>query len=170
MARRAEVIISHWSYFFEGMQPSSQEFYASLEKVIELQELPKTKTSRIFYREGGVFSADREYLRIKRHEHTFDVCAAPFAKGFFVSWWLGESLGIFWQLMLMIPYFGAILMGLFRPMTYFRLDTASMFQGAVHSGVMEIVDGLTKANGLRALSEMERKPTMTDFFGSKSSK
>jgi hypothetical protein len=35
-----------------------------------------------------------------------------------------------------------------------------MFQDAIHSAVLEVVDALTKANGLRELSPTERQPTM----------
>lgn len=49
-------------------------------------------------------------------------------------------------------------------MTSFRHDTALMFQESVRAAVLEVVDGITKAKGLRALSELERKPILTSFF------
>jgi hypothetical protein len=39
-----------------------------------------------------------------------------------------------------------------------------MFQQAVHASVMEVIDGMTQAKGLRALSEADRKPILKDFF------
>lgn len=111
-----------------------------------------------------MFSAKREYLRVRRKEHLFDVCAAPFGTGFFFSWWLGESVGFFWQLILLIPFLGQILVRLFRKETYYKIDTAMMFQGAVHSAVLEVIDEITNTKGLRALSEAERKPILTDLF------
>ena len=39
-----------------------------------------------------------------------------------------------------------------------------MFQGAVHSAMLEVIDEITNTKGLRALSEAERKPILTDLF------
>lgn len=64
-----------------------------------------------------------------------------------------------------VPIIGWLYTWLFKPSTYYRIDTTLMFQQAVHSAVMEVVDEITKANGLRALSESERKPIMREFRG-----
>lgn len=42
------------------------------------------------YKEGGLASANRLYFRTQRGKFAFDICAAPFGTGFFVSWWLTE--------------------------------------------------------------------------------
>ena len=94
----------------------------------------------------------------------FDICATPFGNSFFVSWWLGELMGRLWGFFAGIPVFGAIMMRLFRPETYYRLDTALMFQELVNSAVQEVVDEIMKAKGIRALSEFERKPILSDLF------
>ena len=39
-----------------------------------------------------------------------------------------------------------------------------MFQKAVHNAVLEVIDEMTTANGLRALGESERKPIMREFY------
>ena len=49
-------------------------------------------------------------------------------------------------------------------MTYYRLDTALMFQESVRAAVLEILDGAIKAKGLRALSELDRKPILAGLF------
>lgn len=60
----------------------------------------------------------------------------------------------------------AVLFGIIRPlffpprMTYYRYDTAEMFFRAVHEAVKEVLDGLCTAQGVRLLSEEERKPIM----------
>src|SRR3989337_2241358 len=83
-------VFSHWYHLLEGLQESPMSFYESLESAIKKRELPDIAISRVDYHEGGVFSAKREYLRVSRQNQVFDVCAAPFGAGFFVSWWLGE--------------------------------------------------------------------------------
>lgn len=165
MARKDSVILSHWYNLIEGLQDSSQRFYSSLEEAVKRRQIPDVDISRVDYREGGMFSAKREYLQVRRREHVFDVCAAPFGTGFFVSWWLGEiPPGGLWRLILMIPFFGQLIVRLFRPQTYYRLDTALMFQESVRLAVLEVIDDITKAKGLRALSELERKPILSSFF------
>src|SRR5467141_3180264 len=113
---------------------------------------------------GGVFSAKREYLTVSRMEHTFDICAAPFGNGFFVSWRLSEVTTVGTLMLLKIPVLGPALLRVFRPVTYYRWDTALMFQSAVHAAVLEVLDQRTSAQGLRSLSEIERKPILRDLF------
>jgi hypothetical protein len=62
-----------------------------------------------------------------------------------------------------IPGIGRLYELLFKPFTYYRLDTALMFQQSVHAAVLEVIDGLTTANGLRSLTESERKPILREF-------
>ena len=164
MARKVSLVLSHWYHLTEGLQESPQQFYASVEEAINKRQLPQAKRSRIDYREGGILSAKREYLRIRRDEYVFDICAAPFGNGFFVSWWLGETQGFFMSLLTMIPFWGEMMVNTFRTQTYYRLDVALMFQESIHLSVLEVVDKITQAQGLRVLSEMDRKPIMTGLF------
>jgi hypothetical protein len=165
MARKVSVVLSHWYHLFEGMQESPQRFYTLLEQALERRKLPNINRSRVDYREGGILSAKREYFRVRRMEHLFDICGAPFgANAFFVSWWLGEAPGFLWELILKIPFLGLAILRIFRPYTYYRLDSALMFQELVRSAVLEVVDQISEAKGLRTLSELERKPIMSSFF------
>ncbi len=152
-------IISHWHYLLEGYQQSSQEFYQLLNQAITFRQIPKIKLHKTSYNEGGLLSTQREYLRVSRKELVFDICAAPFANSFFISWWLTEKTGCISQ----IPILGHLIRFL-APVTYFKHDTAIMFQELVHSAVMEVIDGITKTKGLRSLSESERKPMMPGFL------
>jgi hypothetical protein len=80
-----------WHHLFDDAQFSPQEFYAAIQVALARREVPDTVSSEVIYREAGVFSAGRAYLRVSRENHVFDVCAAPFGRGFFVSWWLAEA-------------------------------------------------------------------------------
>lgn len=185
MARKVVAVLSHWHKLFEGFQESPEQIYSQMEQAIERRKIPDVKISRISYPEAGVLSARREYLRVQRMDHIFDICAAPFGTGFFVSWWLGEPRGYFWLLALLIivlvlivglviglPWWlslgvGLIIAGLWRlslRLTYYRLDTALMFQDSVHSAVLEVIDQATEGKGIRAMSELERKPILSDLF------
>jgi predicted transposase len=44
------------------------------------------------------------------------------------------------------------------------MDTATMFQECVNSAIQQVLDERTKAQGLKSLSDTERKPIMKDFF------
>jgi hypothetical protein len=215
MAALPDNVLAHWSTLVEGLGASAPEFYADVETAVERRMIPGATLERIEYRESGALSSLREYLRIRRQRHVFDVCGAPFGNGFFFSWWLADEkptlsagasilivlgyLAILWFLveqlgfltgpivllilvplscaivdsvgspeaddfMLKLPLIGRLYERLFRPLTYYRLDTAQMFQKAVQAAVMEVVDEITSAKGVRALSELERKPVMRDFF------
>ena len=149
------------------MTQSSQDFYARLETAITKRNIPGVRLSPVNHLGGGVFSAHRVYLQAKRKEHTIDICAAPFGSGFFVSWWLGVTISRFWYAVLAIPLLGPYLVRLFRPETYERIDTALMFQESIRSAVLEVLDEATKVQGLRSLSESERKPILSEPFSRK---
>lgn len=231
MAKQANVI-SHWHQLIENFETSSLAFYQSVETAVEARSVPEIHSARIEHKEGGLASANREYLRIHRGKHAFDICAAPFGTGFFVSWWftepplpfailytlgflfglvvamdiafvvglaigaatqgyafgvlLGGSCAFFgvpaflWLLgnamrqgkirgestVLAMPLVGRIYELIFAPPTYYALDTALMFQDAVHNAVLEVMDCVTANKGVRALSEAERKPILKRFAAS----
>jgi hypothetical protein len=56
------------------------------------------------------------------------------------------------------PFIGSLYCRVFAPVTFYRLDTEGMFRASVHAAVLETIDGLPKANGVRALAADERKP------------
>jgi hypothetical protein len=213
-------VISHWHHPIENFQTSPMEFYASVEQALQPRQIPDYAVSRIDWREGGVLTARREYLRVQRGKLAFDICAAPFGTGFFFSWWLTElppthgllyaflilvaglvllgiciqAFGFFGGLfitiigfplliglvgyfarrgnfgseaedaILAIPFFGALYERIFKPTTYYKTDTALMFQSVVHSAVLEMIDPLLTAKGVRPLTELERKPMMREFY------
>ncbi len=204
----------HWAQLIEGLQASPLELYAQMESAISSRQIPEIQTSRVEWKEAGLFSGTRQYLRVRRGKLVFDICAAPFGTGFFFSHWLIEEppsaiafaafgcggliaitlvfgvaiaiLKLFFGIVVggiasaalaffmgravasgavgsveaisSIPILGRVFDFLFRPETYYALDTAAMFQAVIHQAVLEVIDGATKAKGIRALSEAERKP------------
>lgn len=206
-------VISHWYTLVENFETSGLDFYAAVEEAIKERHVPDIELSRVEWQEGGLATARREYLRIKRSRLAFDVCAAPFGRGFFFSWWLARIpqqfgvvllgailLGllivyaILWQAVgfflatitmpvllgvigfliregtiqaeeavLDIPLIGPLYERLFNPPTYYRLDTALMFQESVRNAVMEVIGELRNEKGLRALTDEEAKPRLRDL-------
>lgn len=226
---QASDVISHWHKLFEGFSTSTQDFYRAVEEAVRRRNLPEIEVSRVLFKEGGVASAKREYLRVRRKRIAFDICSAPYGNGHFFSWWLAKIpakygllivamvlfLGlIFWSLLhaillkifedaacfgatmsilsfflgipvillslgflieqgvvgdeewvLSVPWVGYLYAVVFNPTTYYRLDTALMFQESVRSAVEEVIEGLRSAEGLRALTEDEKRPTIRDLAG-----
>lgn len=217
MAKRDEVVISHWYKLFEGIQESPKQFYHSIEEIIAQKELHEISTTRKNYFEGGPMSAQREYFRVSRRDLAFDICAAHFGKGMFVSWWLSEdrsSKGV-WILMgllmvaflllyslidqlgfvvglfvgiiflfaiflfvsiyvhsgeirmqdtlLEIPIVGPLYERIFHPVTFYKIDTALMFQESIRSAVSEALDKIMNDKGIRALTEEEKAPIMSEL-------
>jgi hypothetical protein len=84
-------VLAHWSHFLDGTSHSSQVFYEELEKALDDRKIPGARVSRFFTAQGGFLGGMREYVRIERNRFTFDICAGPFGKGFFVSWWFSRA-------------------------------------------------------------------------------
>jgi hypothetical protein len=66
-----------------------------------------------------------------------------------------------------LPILGTLYLWLFKPGTYYRIDSMEMFQQAVHNAVLEVIDQMTTEKGLRSLSELDRKPVMERFYDRK---
>jgi hypothetical protein len=213
--KKVESVISHWHQLIEEFQVSPLDFYKAVEVAIDRRQVPNQENVRIDFKEGGLLTCKREYLRVIRGKHAFDICAAPFGTGFFFSWWLielpsswfgyflgffvaallavivsfqaGVIAGLFLSVILVpgvlaiigvvvhdiggtaedgilaIPWIGSLYARIFDQPTYYQIDSALMFQDAVHNAVMEVIDQMTAAKGIRALSEFERKPTLKSF-------
>ena len=93
MPRRPMRVISNWYVYLENFSTSALDFYSQVEEAVARREIPDAKTSRVTYKEGGLLSAKREYLRVERQGTVFDIGAAPFGRGYFFSWWLAELPG-----------------------------------------------------------------------------
>lgn len=220
MARRPDRVVSHWYHYVEGFSTSALAFYMAVEEAVQRRDIPDVALSRVTFKEGGIASADREYLRIGRRRTVFDLCAAPFGRdGYFFSWWLVELPGNPWlwlgltaaaglafvlllgllflifgrscagavaaaitafaaiptglfllgwgvkegaigyeEDVLAIPVVGWLYERLFQPATYYRMDTALMFQEAVRASVNEVLAGILGDQGVRVPSQEEWAP------------
>jgi len=224
-----DIIISHWCHLINDLRISSQEFYSRLHQVLCDRKVPMLEGGRIEFHEGGPLSPKRQYLRLKRERVTFDICAAPFGTGGFVSWRLGERylrlnfIGLFllivaflavlnsiqdyritlfrlavdlhqslmtagivvgiivfliWlmrsavglglanldALLLHTPIIAGFYERFLRPLTYYRIDLALMYERAIHQAVLQVLDELTEAQKLPRLPDSDRKPIMRDFY------
>lgn len=106
-ARVADAV-SHWQKPFDGFQTSALDFYTAVENGLKEREIPDIKMSRVKFKESGVASAERIYLRVKRKGLFFDIGAAPFGTGYFFSWWMMQPRPspILGTLLLLLVVFG----------------------------------------------------------------
>ena len=65
-------VISHWHQLIENFQTSSLGFYQSVEAAIKTRQVPESNQTRVEHKEGGLASANREYLRLQRGKYAFD--------------------------------------------------------------------------------------------------
>jgi hypothetical protein len=134
-------VLGHWHQRIENFQSSSQDFYERVKQQIAARAYPSINYSTVPHREGGAFTAKRDYLRIVYQDLNFELCAAPFGVDFFVSWWLLAKpgcgcLGLLGPVALLI-----------RRKTYFEEDTAIIFREAVHDAVVTVLGELLGDQG-----------------------
>jgi hypothetical protein len=148
-------VLSHWSHFFQSFSLSSDVFYGELEKSMKDHEMPNAVIERTKHKQGGMLSASREYLRIKHGDIVFDVCASPFGKDFFISWWLYETAGSM-RTMLKSTKFGDFLNQRAAKRTFYQIDEEDMFRSCVHQCILETVTAVSEGKGMIGLTDSEK--------------
>jgi hypothetical protein len=156
-------VINHWSQYVPNMTQTPQEFYAAIEALIAHHEIPDLKMKRVKYFEKGLLSAKREYLQIRGHNHFFDVCAAPYGKGFFVSYWQRENLSSKVKLLskIPIPKIAMLTSWWASTTTFYMADSIQMFLNLVHTSIVTALDKELTTKGLKGLSESQRQLPQT---------
>jgi|GEM_PF-1242630 len=149
-------VISHWSHFFQTFAISSELFYGELEKTLQRHDMPNALVSKTTHKEGGILSAGREYLRIKHGDIVFDVCASPFGKDFFISWWLYETAGTM-RNMLRNTKMGDFMNARAAKRTFYQIDEEDMFRSCVHDCILETITKVTEGKGILQLTDAERQ-------------
>jgi len=155
---------SKWNTLIDNFNFSTQEFYKLLKEELQNQGIKRLEIEQVSLKEGNAFSSRRSYLRATWKEYQYDICAAPFGKGFFISWWLLYKNSIGQLIISKIPFIGGWLAKKLYPVTYYKIDTASMFMAYAQASVLKVIDDITQNKGVRVLSEIERKPILNDVF------
>lgn len=150
------VIHTNWLCPFDKTQFSPQEFYDAVEKSLKEREVPGISFSRVSHvtTHRTIFLDDRrEYLCANRKECRFQMCAAPFGTGFFVSYWVFELERGYITFLKKIPILKTIL----NFKTFYQIDMDTTFRSFVHMCTLEAIDAMTTEKGMRALTEYERR-------------
>jgi hypothetical protein len=149
-------VISHWSHFFKFFTQSSNDFYNALNDVLKEHDMPNTVMGKIKHKEAGLLSASREYFRIKHGDIVFDVCAAPFGKDFFISWWLYETQGTM-RTLFKRTKIGDFLTARAEKRTFYQIDEEDMFRSCVHECILETIEKVTASKTELQLSKEDKQ-------------
>lgn len=111
--RKPEEIRPPTYALIDGFQTSTDAFYKSIEDELIARQVPGLDLMRLDYREGGLLSAKRDYLRMRRERLTFDLCSAPFGTSWFFSYRFCEIPAPFpfWQFLVVIGLIAALAAG-----------------------------------------------------------
>jgi len=145
---------SPWQHYYDNFQFSTQDFYSQVVEAIKKRQVPNVEIDRESFLQTHIASERREYLRIRRGESVFYICSAPFGTGSFVSNWFCVRREHFWEY---IPLINKLAGTQRSSKSFYQQDAQAMYRSVVHTAVMEVLDGLTEAKGVRGLTELEKQ-------------
>ena len=105
--------INSWRVRTDGVTLSTEELYTSIEAELASRQVPGLEISRVRFKEGGMLSGEREYLRLRRERLVFDVGASMFGNSWFCSCRFAEipvSLYV-WELLLILMLLAGVVLG-----------------------------------------------------------
>ena len=164
LKKRKQILHSHWNVLLDGLSYSSQETYKRIEDYLSTKSIKGISFKTAFKSTSHIVSSPRQYLIIDWRDFRYEICAAPFADSFFVSYRMNirESGGkIFVS---RIPFIGWIAEKYFFRVSYYMIDSANMFNSMVHNCIVDIVDEISKEKNVPALTEQQKIPVMDDIF------
>ncbi|MFB9841099.1 hypothetical protein [Mucilaginibacter ginsenosidivorans] len=142
-----DTLHSHQYQHFEDLQLSAKEIYTMLEDMVKEYQYPDVTFSRVNMKEGNILSASREYLVISRKRHNFYVCAAPFGKSFFISWYHMEDANTTANITAKIPLVGQSMAKGMESKTYFQLDSELMFTNSINMIIKMAIEKVKATHG-----------------------
>ena len=158
-------VYGYWYQPYTDFQHSTYDFYTQLEAKLRDAQIDGIYFKVVHFHEGRwLVTPKRAYLRIVWKDKIMDICAAPFGKAYFFSWWLFEKERLWEKFLLSFPWIGEKIVNFLNPYTYYKIDTANMFQSYVHTIVLELVNELTSGQESQGLKQDIRQPIMKDVF------
>jgi len=158
-------IVGHWDRFVEGLNVSTLAFFELVESLLAERGIDGVIAMRVVWPEGGPFSPRRHYLQVNFDTIIFIVGAVPIGNATYFSWWCAIADRGITAWLVDRALFGWMFRLLLRPTTFYRVDTVRAYEHALHASLTTAVDNLSKAKGLRSLSEEDRKPVLLDLVG-----
>lgn len=150
------VTVNHTYRHFADLQLSAKEFYKKLEDTIKHYKYPSEVTIyRANLSTSGMFSAKREYLLVCYRNYVYYVCAAPFGRSFFITWWFQYERSDFLDWL----FRSRIMSALFedKETTMFKKDTRLMFQNSINDIITELSASVQPAHGTRMAAPLAQQ-------------
>ena len=157
-------LLNHWNILIKGLEYSPLDFYKQLEEELKSEGIEGLRITTHAIPEGSFVSARRQYATIAWKEYKYSVCAAPFAKSFFVSY---RSLGKtrFWKYAFTsIPFLGKHFKKGFGGISWYKEDTIMMFHTIVHESIVKVVNEVAEGQNLERIPESQCIPKVRDIF------
>ena len=131
---------SHNYQHFEDVQLSTQTFYDELIANIDEYQFPNLTYVKRPLSEGSyLWSSKRDYLELNYYSLRFYVCAAPFGRNFFISWWLQETETAFER------FFTKLFGG--KEKTFYQMDTEAMFLSSINAVIVKKIEQVKATHG-----------------------
>jgi hypothetical protein len=146
----------HWSKPFVDLEVDPLEFYETVEDIFDEMKIPNIRTEV----RKMAFLNRREYLFVYYDKYIFYIFAGPYGTSYFFSWWLQEKFDVWEKLLYKLPIVGPQFKKSRDYKSIYKLDIEEMFRNSVHTSVLEAIDRITTAKGIRGLTEDEKKPTL----------
>jgi hypothetical protein len=140
---------AHKYQHFEDLQLSTKDFYTLVRDLVEEYRYPGVTCTPVNMKEAGLFSSSRDYLRISKGRHHYFVCASPFGRSFFISWWLQEDEYTAANVARKIPWLGAALASRMESKTFYEIDTQLMFTTSINSLIGVAVERVKMTKGFK---------------------
>jgi hypothetical protein len=125
----APLVLGHSESCIDNFSTSSLAFYEEVKAGIERRGIPDVSFSTVTWREGGLLSDERIYLRVRRGEVAYDICAAPFGSGFFFFSWLTA---------IPHPFADMLFLG-FASLTFFIATAKTLFESGLVSFILVLI-------------------------------
>jgi len=144
-----ETIHDHGYQHFEDLQLSAKEFYDLLESMVKEFKYPDVNCKIEELKEGGMFSGKRQYYTISWKRHNYYVCASPFGKSFFISWWHQEGANTGANIAAKFGALGKAVANNMESKTFFEVDNELMFVNCINSVIMKAIDRVKATKGFK---------------------
>jgi len=145
-----ETIHTHGYQHFDNLQLSAEEFYTTLQTMIAFYQYPDIRYKIEELREGGYLSAKRKYFSINWNRHKYLVCASPFGKSFFISWWHQEGANTGAAVAQKLGSLGKAFAVNMEKKTYFQVDAELMFISCMNGIIQAAIDKVKADKGYTA--------------------
>lgn len=130
---------------FDNFKFEPDEFYELVKEEIELRQIEGVEFFNISHPETNLLGSRRKYLRIRIDNMQFDVCAAHYGRGSYVSWYFASSIGVLRMFLNKWQYMNELM----DKKTYYQLDTEGMVKQFVDAALNQAIERLIANKGVR---------------------